>query len=157
MSSAENAALIGAFIAVILAIITPFFTGRENRRQDREKARHEYIDRNVNALIDLRGELQYYQLQWHYVRADEETRKELLKEYGTTIDKLDRRKMEIDFAKAYARMISIDIEGIRNLASLLMEENVSPNQKLKNIDEALKQLGEKYSFFDNKKEEDKSL
>lgn len=156
MSSPDNIALIGAFVAVIVAILAPILAGRENRKQEREKARHDYIDRTVTRLIDLRGELQYLQIALHdLINLLNDPNLPGGERLGLVADKMrdpEFQKMEVAFGQAFAIMVSVDIAEIREKAAQVMSPLSSPDAKLQAINFALERLGKEYSFFKPEKE-----
>jgi len=141
MNPNDSTAIWIAVIALLSAVLAPTVTGFLNQQQERKKAHHDYISSIVNALIDLRGELQYYQiLEWELRN-------------GATFAEIAVKKefqpMQTAFGKVYAIMISVDIKEIRVKAPIVMAsiEEVMPSAKLEALDFALKRLGEEYDFF----------
>ncbi len=150
MSAPDYTPLILPLIVTgLIGILATAFTAQQNRKQDKEKARHAYIDRTVSQLIDLRGELQFHQVQGWYDIVDEARRKEIIKKYGEPTAE-NQKAMEIAFGKTYAIMISVAIEEIRTKAPVVMDD-VDPSVKLKAINEALEILGKEYGFFNQEK------
>lgn len=139
MTPMDSGAVLVGFLAFLGVLLAPIVTSFMNGRQERKKLRHNYILSVVTALIEIRSELQYFQLPgWNLL--NEEIR---FSDEATTPE---FQQMEIAYGKAYAIMISIDIEEIRNRAPEILA-GTSPDKKLAPIDFALKRLGEEYGFF----------
>lgn len=139
MTTIDIGAVLVGFLAFLSVFLAPIVTSHFARRQARNEARHEYIRSVVTALIELRGELQYHQLQEWNLRLGEASFPDI-----AITDEF--RELQFAFGKAYAIMISTDIEEIRVRARDIMDNNL-PSEKLDAIDFALKRLGEEYGFF----------
>ncbi len=137
--SAEFIALPIAIIALFGTMIAPIITNFFAQRQERQKNRHAYILSVVTALIELRAALQYHQLQeWALISG--------IKFHDISITP-EFQNLQFAFGKAFAIMISVDIKEIREKAEIIMDNNNSPDKKLKAIDFALKRLGEEYKIL----------
>jgi len=136
----DGGAVLVGFLAFLGVILAPIATGFLDQKRERRIARHDYIQSVIDRLIDLRAELQYYQLpEWHFDRGEVP--------FSDLATSPEFRLMQIAFGKAYAIMISVDIKEIRDRASDVMA-TVTPDVKLDAIDFALKRLGEEVGFFE---------
>jgi hypothetical protein len=141
MSSTQSAVLVG-FLAFLGVVLAPIITNFINQQHERNKERHDYIQGIVTDLINIRGDLQYYQYPDWELRNGVEILSEV-------VQKETFQKMQIAYGKAYAIMISVDIKEIRDKAPDIMkkESNENPSLKLAAIDFALERLGKEYQFF----------
>ena len=138
MTATDSAVFVG-FLAFLGVVLAPIVTGFLVDQRERRNARHDYIRSIVTALIDLRGELQYLQIDEWKLHNKEITFEEL-KETPRF------REMQIAYGKAYAIMISVDIKEIRDIANVVTS-STTPDKKNEAIDFALKRIGEEYGLL----------
>lgn len=139
MTIEASIAIVVAFIALLGTTLAPIINSVTQLRQEQRKRRHDYILSVVTALIDIRSALQYEQLpQWQIYNDPEK-----FPEIAITPE---FKNSQFSFGKAYAIMISVDIEEIRKKAEIVMLDP-DPDKKLKAIDFALKRLGEEYKLL----------
>jgi hypothetical protein len=140
-----------AIIAFLGVVLSPVIVGFINGVQQKELERHRYIDKNVESLRKLRGELQYCQLAMFDLQ-------DII--YDATLNEKERHskakelmhleiyeRMEIAFGNAYALMLSVDVEDIRKRAPDVIAEKSGLQKKLEAINYALGRLGNEYDFI----------
>ena len=118
------AAVIGSAIGPLVTALLNLRTARMEREAVQRKERLEYLDGKLQHLIELRGELQWY--QQNFSRSDM---------FG---EKAEERR-ETSYGKAYGIMMSIDEDVVQAAAMNIMEKQ-EPQEKLSAIDFAIKHL-----------------
>jgi hypothetical protein len=139
----DSGAVLVGFLAFLGVVLAPVVTGFLNQEQERRKERHTYILSQVTALIELRAELQYYQLPEWNLKFGEGS-------FSDIAITEEFRRLQIAFGKAYAIMVSVDIKAIRDKSPDVMSDQKTPSEKLNAIDFALMRLGEEYGFFNKR-------
>lgn len=117
------AAVVGSSIGPLVMALMNLRTAHKDRVEGRRKEKLEYFDRKLQALIELRGDLQWYQQGFDRFETEASKRR------------------EISYGKAYGIMMSVDDEEVHSSAATVMSEGASASDKLQAIDSAIKRLG----------------
>lgn len=120
------AAVVGSAVGPLVVALLNLQTDHKNRMEARRKEMLNYLDGKLQALIELRGDLQWYQ-----------------QAFGTRdmIDIKSNERREISYGKAYGIIVSIDDDRVRSHASKIMDTEANSEAKLAAIDNAIEQLG----------------
>jgi hypothetical protein len=122
------AAVVGSAIGPLVVALLNLRTNYKDRMESRRKERLNYLDGKLQALIDLRGDLQWYQQEFPG------------RQHSVIAEKAEERR-EISYGKAYGIMVSVNDDKVRLLAPIVMKPNISAADKLQAIDGAIEHLG----------------
>lgn len=152
-----DAAIIVALVSLFGVIVGPVIGGLIQDRHARRKERHDYLESNIQTLINIRTELHYLQ---QIMTVKEATAQKVTTSEGAyEVSPLMGLKIQVDgpaailnthkelsvlIGRAFAIMVSIDDKAIRHKARTPLASD-DPYGAAEVVDFALMRLGDLYS------------